>query len=79
MNLKPNDKVQWIASGHSTTQYGRTKVKGTVLWIEGDRARVQVDSNYQSKVRCWKKLDQLEVRDASGSSEREEASGKAAS
>lgn len=79
MTPKADDKVTWRASGHSTSIATRSIVKGTVLWVEGDRARVQIDSIYSSKVRCWKALDQLEVLDATGSTEREEAPTEAAS
>lgn len=70
--MKPDDKVTWTASGHTVTKDARHRVYGKILWIEGDRARVEILSVYSHKIRCWKKLDQLELSDAKRETQRKE-------
>lgn len=61
--MKAGDLVTWRVSGHITTAI-RYKTVGRILWIEGDRAKVEMATGGNLKPRFWKKLSDLELKDA---------------
>lgn len=63
--MKANDLVTWKISGHQSVRSCRYRTDGKILWIEGDRARVELATGGKMKPRFWKKLSDLELKDVS--------------
>lgn len=62
--FKAGQIVSWMARTSGAGTY-KCRTRGRILWVEGDRARVEIPwkarRSQVSATKCWKKLSDLEI------------------